>query len=96
MINVNGAVTVSVGGKSKFSDDEQLLSVKDIMEYMHVGKDFAYDLFKSRKFKVKEIGKQSFVMKKDFMAYFEKTPRFVTSKEEMEVKRARRNNSRNI
>lgn len=66
------SITANQNNSCKFKDEEQLLSVKDVMEYLHIGKDTAYELFNSKKLKTIKVGRQQYIMKRDFMDYIEK------------------------
>lgn len=57
--------------RDKFDDSEQLLTISDVISYMHKGKDYVYGLFHSKKFPSFRIGGRYYVVKKDFMKYLE-------------------------
>lgn len=44
----------------------KILKVKDIMNYMHIGKDKAYALMRSKSFPSTQIGKTYFVTQENF------------------------------
>lgn len=55
----------------KFDDSETMLTPNDVIEYLEMGKNTVYDLFKEKKFRGFRIGGRFMVKKSDFYNYIE-------------------------
>ena len=51
--------------------DKDILKVKDIMNYLGIGRDKAYSLMKSKSFPATQIGNTYFVTNKNFTRWLE-------------------------
>lgn len=55
----------------KFENDEIMLTVHDVKEYLKIGKNKAYALFKQADFPAIKINNSCIVMKKDLMKWID-------------------------
>lgn len=63
---------VSVDGEQKkFKNSEIALTVKDVQEYLGIGKDKAYKLFEDKRFPSYRIEGRRYVRKDKFLAYLD-------------------------
>lgn len=55
----------------KFENDEMMLTVHEVKEYLKIGKNKAYALFKQADFPAIKINNSCIVMKKDLMQWID-------------------------
>ena len=55
----------------KFENEEMMLTVHDVKEYLKIGKNKAYALFKQADFPAIKINNSCIVMKKDLMQWID-------------------------